>query len=99
MKISYTHPKTENRTSLTLDNHLIRLWGISRGYDTSTDDFMYDKNIKAELNDYVLGLARSYDDKMSTFPTLVAFIENDIVGNAENVIRQLRTAMGISGIE
>ena len=99
MKISYTHPETENRTSLTLANHQIRLWAISRGHDTSTDDFMYDQNIKTDLNDYIIGLARSYSDGVSSFPTLVAYIENDIVGNAENVIRQLRTKMGLSDVK
>lgn len=60
---------------------------------------MHDPNIKAELNDYIIGLARSYSNGVSSFPTLVAYIENDIAGNAENVIRQLREKVGLLGVK
>ena len=90
MKISYTHPRTGNRTSISLSDGFIRLWGITIGHDTSTDDFMSDSSVKQEIHDYIIGLAGDYREDMTTFTTLVAYVENNIIVNAEDVIRQLR---------
>lgn len=89
MKISYTNPVTENRTSITLSNALIRLWAISHSYDTENDDFMLEQTFRTALQQYIIELASNYQSGRTTFETLVSYVENAIVVDAESLIRSL----------
>jgi hypothetical protein len=89
MKISYTSPTTEKRTSITLSNAIIRLWAISRTYDTESDDFMSEQPFRAALQQYIIEQASNYQPDQTTFETLVSYVENAIVVDAESLIRSL----------
>lgn len=89
MKISYTNPATEKRTSITLSNALVRLWAITHNHDTDSDDFMSDDKFRTELQRYIVEIASNYNPENTTFKTLVSYVENGIVVDAEMLIKSL----------
>lgn len=89
MKISYTNPLTEKRTSITISDALIRLWAIAHSYETDSDDFMVEPSFKYELQQYIIKHASNYQPAQTTFETLVSYVENSIVVDAEELIKSL----------
>lgn len=84
MKYSYTHPETENRTSITLGNQLLRVFGVLKGLDTETDDFMDDEI--ATIKGFIISCHKEYLSGPKTM-TLVEFVENQILIEAEQKLK------------
>lgn len=98
MKISYTHPITQKRTSITLNNRIIRLWAIVNHIHISeevvavendcgadlTDDFMHDPDTMALLKIWLSEHHQAFLDGNSNHPTFVSYFENIILLEVEN---------------
>ncbi len=84
MKISYTHPTTQNRTSITLSDQIIRLWAIVNHIDISSDDFMDNTNTVELLKIWLSEHHQSFLMGSANFPTFVSYFENIILVEVEN---------------
>lgn len=89
MKISYTHPETENRTSITLNTRIIRLWAIVNHIEVvvdevPTDDFLYDESVITLLKIWLNEHHEEFLKGASNFPTFVSYFENIILLEVEH---------------
>ena len=92
MKISYTHPITQKRTSITLGSSMLRLYAAAHSYDVESDDFMFDPIYRAELQKFITELTATYAPESTTFPTFISYVENAIALEAISLITQLKNA-------
>ena len=90
MKISFEHPTTSKRTSITINDSMIRLHAIAHNYDVDSDDFMFDTRYRAELQECISRLAQTYADGNSNFSTFISYVENTITIDAISFINQLK---------
>lgn len=90
MKISFDHPVTSKRTSITINDSMIRLHAVAHDYDVSSDDFMYDTRYRAELQDCITRLAKTYAVGNSNFSTFISYVENTITIDAISFINELK---------
>lgn len=89
MKINYTHPKTQKRTSITLSNQIIRLWAIVNHIDILehemfSDDFMYDDKNMNLLKIWLHDNHEEFLKGTTNHPTFVSYFENIILLEVEN---------------
>ncbi len=90
MKLTFNNPVKNNRTSITLNNNMIRLWATINHYDTDSDDFMFAAQFKSDINELICDLANSYAKSRSNFPTFVSYVENHMIIEAESTIKKLK---------
>nr|WP_014343584.1 hypothetical protein [Aliivibrio fischeri]AEY78087.1 hypothetical protein [Aliivibrio fischeri] len=90
MKLTFNNPIKNNRTSITINDNMIRLWGTINNYETESDDFMYDAQFKTNINQLICDLAISYAKSISNFPTFVSYVENYMIVEAESTIKKLK---------
>jgi spore cortex formation protein SpoVR/YcgB (stage V sporulation) len=89
MKISYTHPETGNRTSITLNDRILRLWAIVNHIEVvveeqPTDDFLYDENSMKLLKIWLNEHHAEFLNGSNNFPTFVSYFENIILLEVEH---------------
>lgn len=89
MKISYTHPKTGSRTSITLNDRIIRLWAIVNHIEVvvdevPVDDFLYDEDSMKLLRIWLTEHHEEYLKGSNNFPTFVSYFENIILLEVEH---------------
>ena len=90
MKLTFNNPVNNNRTSITLNNNMLRLWATINHYETESDDFMFDVKFKSNINELICCLANSYAKSISNFPTFVSYVENYMIVEAESTIKEYR---------
>jgi hypothetical protein len=89
MKISYTHPETHKRTSITLNDRILRLWAICNHIDVIdehhqvVDDFL-DKKAMSLLKLWLHDNHEEYLKNTSNFPTFVSYFENIVLLDVEH---------------
>lgn len=83
MKISYLHPQTQKRTSITINDRILRLWAITEDIDVTTDDFLYSDNVIAYLKGYISDTHNDYLEGSNNFPTFVSYFENTVFIDVE----------------
>lgn len=76
MKYSYKHPETGNRTSITLGNQILRVFGTLKGFDTEYDHFMDDEI--TTIKNFIISSHKEYAAGPKAM-TLVEFVENKIL--------------------
>lgn len=90
MKISYQHPETENRTSITLDDNILRLWAIVNDIEgvidsgMVIDDFMSDEVAVKLLKSELYNLHQQFVTDTNTFPTFTSYVENFILRKVQD---------------
>ncbi|ELJ8766792.1 hypothetical protein RUL18_004604 [Vibrio parahaemolyticus] len=99
MKISYTHPITQKRTSITLNNRIIRLWAIvnhihiPKDEDVSavesddndlTDGFMQEPDTVALLKIWLSEHHQEFLKGHSKHPTFISYFESIVLLEVEN---------------
>jgi hypothetical protein len=89
MKISYKHPETGKRTSITLSNRILRLWAIVNHIDVvedeiPTDDFLYDENSMKLLKIWLHDHHEEFIKGTNNFPTFTGYFENIILLEVEH---------------
>ena len=89
MKISYTHPETGNRTSITLNDRIIRLWAIVNHIEVvvdeePTDDFLYDESSMKLLKIWLNEHHEEFLKGSNNYPTFVSYFENIILLEVEH---------------
>ncbi len=83
MKISYSNPETDKRTSITINDRILRLWAITHNIDVTTDDFLYEENHIAFLKDCIRNCHKSYLSGSNNFSTFVSYFENTVFIDVE----------------
>ncbi len=89
MKISYNHPQTQKRTSITLSDRLLRLWALTNSIDVidaeiETDDWLYnEKNIKL-LKESLVSHHQEFLKGYSNYPTFTSYFENIVLIDVEH---------------
>lgn len=84
MKISYTHPATNKRTSITLNDRILRLWAICNHINVINerheviDDFL-DNDSMALLKIWLTENHEEYLKGLTNFPTFVSYFENIVL--------------------
>ncbi|OQK43448.1 hypothetical protein XM75_u0128 [Vibrio vulnificus] len=90
MKISYTHPETNKRTSITLNDRILRLWAICNHIDVLddnhqvVDDFLYDSDVMSLLKIWLSEHHAEYLKGLTNFPTFVSYFENIVLLHVEH---------------
>lgn len=91
MKISYPHPETNKRTSVTINDRILRLWAITHDIDITTDDFLYNDNVIAMLKGCIFEAHDAYLKGVNNFPTFVSYFENTIFIDTELLLLEKRS--------